>query len=251
MKIVGKLHDYYDGAMAYGQDDTLFFNRASVVCNINEHKDIFSEIQGLLDIEVFRRGWYQQYTKLPHFSRRDAAGINYSFDPVIIGFCGKMYFGFNVKEEYTSTKIEQLSFYIYSVDDAKKLDAKYKFSQRKNHYQDDDKLSIDQIFSKYADAVSQIDVTEVCIKHKIPYFIINTIRGSVYETILVPELKKYDFQKVKDPFTAFQEISMYLGGVIPRQVPELAVVTDEDRIKQYGFNDLSFKHPFKFKREKK
>jgi hypothetical protein len=58
-----------------------------------------------------------------------------------------------------------------------------------------------------------------------------------------PNLKDLQFYKVVEPFTAFQEISMYLGNQLARQQdPEN--VPDKYRIEQHGFDPKwSFRKP--------
>ena len=54
-------------------------------------------------------------------------------------------------------------------------------------------------------------------------------------------LIRYEFQKVIDPYTAWQELNMFLGGVIPRQIPETVDIKDKDRIAGHGFDKWSFR----------
>jgi hypothetical protein len=53
---------------------------------------------------------------------------------------------------------------------------------------------------------------------------------------LWPILKDYKFFKVKDTFTAFQEISMYQFGVLGCTEKDICVVSDKDRLDQRGFD---------------
>lgn len=55
-------------------------------------------------------------------------------------------------------------------------------------------------------------------------------------------LKPYEFFKVIDPFTAFQEISMYLGNqLVKHDQPDS--IADEYRIAMHGYDRYSFRHP--------
>lgn len=54
-------------------------------------------------------------------------------------------------------------------------------------------------------------------------------------------LRDFQFYKIVDAFTAFQEISMYIGNHLARQ-PEPGDVPDKYRIAQHGFDpDWSFR----------
>ena len=55
-------------------------------------------------------------------------------------------------------------------------------------------------------------------------------------------LKDVDFVKVMDPVRAFQEISMWIGGVLPRPGPPMVQITDpEVRLAKRGFDRWSFR----------
>jgi hypothetical protein len=49
-----------------------------------------------------------------------------------------------------------------------------------------------------------------------------------------------EFQKVLDPFTAYQELEMWISGVLG-QNPQPLEVSDEVKIQQHGFNEWSFR----------
>ena len=69
------------------------------------------------------------------------------------------------------------------------------------------------------------------------------LRSDIKQKITInPVLRDYNFQRVKDPYTAFQDISMFMGGVIPRQVPETVTISDIDRLVGHGFDK---KHSFR------
>jgi hypothetical protein len=54
-------------------------------------------------------------------------------------------------------------------------------------------------------------------------------------------LKTYDFYRIFDPYTAFQELSMYFGGVLGTANPYVPEVSDKDLRDAKGFDDWSFK----------
>jgi hypothetical protein len=69
-----------------------------------------------------------------------------------------------------------------------------------------------------------------------------------FNLIINPVLNDFEFIKVIDPVTAYQEISMWIGGVLPKSDNAMINITDEDRIKQHGFDKRSFrKDPTKHK----
>ena len=60
------------------------------------------------------------------------------------------------------------------------------------------------------------------------------------------DLSKIDFVKVVDPFTAFQEISMFISGYIGLNENHMIEISDKDKIVEAGFDiKSSFRHPYK------
>lgn len=57
-------------------------------------------------------------------------------------------------------------------------------------------------------------------------------------------LKKLGFAKAVDPYTAFQELSMWIGGVLGGTSPEIVKITDDKVLAQsHGFDKESFRGP--------
>jgi hypothetical protein len=82
------------------------------------------------------------------------------------------------------------------------------------------------------------------LEHKVPVWTTRLQRND-NKILLNPKLKDYGFERIKDSFTAFQEISVYLANILVEQ-KETARVADKFRIEQHGF-DLKKS----FRREKK
>ena len=54
-------------------------------------------------------------------------------------------------------------------------------------------------------------------------------------------LKDVSFYKVWDPYQAYQELDMYISGVLGQQEKETINISDKDRIYQHGFDSYSFR----------
>jgi hypothetical protein len=81
----------------------------------------------------------------------------------------------------------------------------------------------------------------IFLDHKVPIWV---ARFYVEDPngILNARLKDFGFEKIKDSFTAFQEISMYLANILVEQ-KEIATVDDKHRIERHGFDlKQSFRH---------
>jgi hypothetical protein len=249
MKIVGKLHDYYDGLMSYGQDESLIFKRESVVVN-DKKSEMFKDVKNLLEVDAFKRGFWRDLYSYPSADLVTKKNQMHYANAVFIGFCGKLYFGIHL---HSISHLDIVDKFLYTKDEANKFEEQYQYKPRYVDINSSDIRGnwLTGKMGKLSNVFDSVDASEFFIKHRVPYFAVHTKGGQIKEVVLVPELKKYEFQKVKDPYTAYQEISMFLGGVIPRQVPETVEISDKDRIAQHGFDKLSFRHPFKIKKEKK
>ena len=66
-----------------------------------------------------------------------------------------------------------------------------------------------------------------------------------------PKLKDLQFYKVFDAFTAFQELQMFISGVLGTGEKELIEIEDKYKIGQHGFDKWSFrKEPTKRKNKR-
>jgi hypothetical protein len=108
----------------------------------------------------------------------------------------------------------------------------------------DEKMTLEQYFTPYdtpdalrnymiANKVS-ILVEEQPDRHEESYFQVNPFT-----------LKRLGFAKALDPYSAFQELSMWIGGVLGGTSPEIVTIKDDKTlIESHGFdNRFSFRGP--------
>lgn len=229
MKIYSKFHDYYDSAMGYGVDDHIHWNR-----NATKIAD---------DV----------YPNVPNI------GSLYPFDIKaeihIIKFCGKMYpvveiyktINNQIKSHgyaYNSTDILNILNKIVKKNEVEKVFPKTKTREhwilgRYLHFSQRD---IDTFFKEYTRKSIGL---ELFFEYKTPIIITRRERGygtdKEHGMFINCELKPYSFQKIIDPFTAYQEIEMFMGGVLGLNDPETVNIEDKYLSKQKGFNEWSFK----------
>ncbi len=63
-------------------------------------------------------------------------------------------------------------------------------------------------------------------------------------TVNCDTLKEYDFIKVMDPVKAFQEIAMWVGGVLPKPGnPTVQITDDKIKLAKHGMDATSFRRP--------
>lgn len=206
MKLHTDFHDYYDNAVGYGIDENVHFNRFT--------KKVEIHIKSQFD-----------------FPRHRNAGL--------LGFCGKIYPFVEVKKFD-----RRYDLYEYSWDDLKLLERYFAYSfeeyERKKsewgkftdvfEYQDHSrKIKLKQFFIDW-----NYQSDDIFLEYKVPIWTIS-LDLNQNNGVINPKLKDYGFDRIKDSFTAFQEISMYLSNILVEQ-KEIAVVEDKFRIEQHGFD---------------
>lgn len=61
--------------------------------------------------------------------------------------------------------------------------------------------------------------------------------------LIEPALKDIQFYRALPAAQAYQEMAMFLGGVLPAQSVMPILISDKDRVLQHGFNKYSFRKP--------
>lgn len=61
------------------------------------------------------------------------------------------------------------------------------------------------------------------------------------QIILNPVLKEIEFYKKIDSFTAFQELSMFISGIMGGKSPCMIEISNDDKIAKHGFDKYSFR----------
>ena len=266
MRIISKTHDYYDSALIHGRDETLVFVRAeeeglpSVVDDLRKY---CAEVGAMTrwDYRVGDRLPYGAFSKyMPESCRGQFTSAEIAI--IFVGFCGKVYPAVMYQSTDCSPEKKKTIEVSYIFEDSIIDEQAAQFTKVINnvtpafisgyleHHKSSNKKIKDQSYvcqlmhkaAILATAASQ-NLEPVFVKHKVPYFVVDMHKNTF---TLLPLLKHFQFYKVKDSFTTMQEISMYVGGVIPRQEREVVVISDKDRIVQHGFDKLSFRHPFKY-----
>lgn len=163
----------------------------------------------------------------------------------VIGFCGKYIpfielhrydRNFQDEDDWGEYKIVETRF-AFSEEEYLEIEREWSdFSDEFHSYLSTSDLRIKQFFIDWT-----LSKDEVFLKHKAP---VRAARIYIEDPngILNPRLKDYGFEKIVDPFTAFQEISMYLANILVEQ-KEVISVDDKHRLEQHGFDlKQSFRH---------
>lgn len=228
MKIYSKFHDYYDSAMGYGVDNHIHWNRTT--------KSIKERIYNTVHIGSLHP-------------------FNISAEIHIIGFCGKIYPVVEVFKTinnqvktygyaYSSKEILNIFNKILKKNEIEKIFPKNKTRDKwhSQYYIEFTQQKMDTFFEQHTGESIGLDLF---VKYKTPIIVTRRERGfprdGEYGTFINDKLNSYSFQKIFDPFAAYQEIEMFMGGVLGLNDPETIKIEDKYLAKQKGFDEWSFK----------
>lgn len=229
MRIVSKYHDYYDGVQAHGQDQSLVY--------VRNEQEISLEEAGIESLPCYRIS-------------------NGNVTTRVIGFCGEVHLAVELSNHVGTARKEHVCYSTQEVEQALvKLaaedhswiptrDAFFKES-RYPHWERNRlrKQQMEHFFGRKKEM--QRKFGDFFQKYKVPVFMTDTRLGADYRLqekfVLNPRLEPIQFYKVKDAFSAFQEISMYISGVLGVNTPETVEVSDDSLMRKKGFWDYSFK----------
>jgi hypothetical protein len=203
MKISSKFHDYYDCGVKFGHDPKSVYTREEKTFKLKQ-------------------------SLFPTFQHYDGKAGRANYDSFWIGFCGVWYFG--IKESFHGLgryQVATLERFIYDTKEIEEILGKY----NKNSFFD--------FWSKSKGGIRIIDINrthdeKLFLEYDCPILHFKKDHNGFYLTTN-PKLKEYNFEKVFDPFSAFQEIEMFLGNSLAKQI-DPPILSDKGRITAHGFD---------------
>lgn len=236
MLIVSKFHDYYDTASIYGVDKTCVYLR-------NEEK-----------IEVHGRGWRNdpyvslkdgkrlQLGQVASYETKRFVGASYEFKKAVLGFCGHIYPLIKVIKTSSTLPHTEEAFCFYDQPSFKEFVAEEGIagkSYRSRWYTDNFYVDDDQGIYNFFDPNKWTKLEGLFAAFHVPCFVLRE-----RSLKLNPNLKKLGFMKIKDPQSAFQDVYMYLSGVLGAPPPPKEKIDDKIMAASKGHDgEYSFKKP--------
>lgn len=241
MRVFSDFHDYYDIGLTYGIDPKCVYTRKSV-------KVRYKGDTG------YNPSWFHLIMTDSHFRQitDELKGVYWNKNPKsdrhILLFCGKLYLG-----------IEYDGVVCWSFE---RLQDEIKKKKNKN----DIKTILDQSqtrgrfywgrwdrprgreLKRIFEAVENLSgaskfLNDILVMAGVP--IIDFLTDYYVTATLNPELKKIGFASVKDAYTAFQELSMYLTNVITIPENPMCEIDDLSKAIEHGYNEKSFRNPIR------
>jgi hypothetical protein len=230
MKIISKYRDYYDSAAGYGIDTNL---------SDIPHTKI---LQG--DEEPFGRAYR---STMAHWS-----GVKPSeYSLWYLAFAGRAY---PLLLLYVAVENDQLATsYCWRIKDVEKaleaspLDHKYFNGRNKMRPSIRSNFTRRSVCALYERKVSESRVIEFHRRADSPVVLSRCVPdtkrsgGTIREVVAHPNLREIEFMRVVDPFTAFQDISGFLGGVLGMPESPQRPLSDEVTRDLKGFDTKSLK----------
>ncbi len=206
--------DYYDSASGFGIDTALHYKR---------------ELK-MNPVEAMSYGQKPEFD----FPYREQYGER-TIQAFLIGFCGAYFPG--VKIFRAAAKLPD---FLYSYAEYKAISDGYKKTAGGRRYWGHYGRTFKEFFERYEEKKSDEDF----LKYHAPLFVVDYDNEQRLRVFANQTLKDYRFYKIKDAFTAFQEISVYLGNQLTGE-KTIEEVDDKYKISQHGFDKFSFRHPIK------
>lgn len=237
MRIISEFHDYYDVVQAMGQDHNLVYLRKPVEAYYEDEYP-FPTIQ-----KWGGWTWTISLLKYPFVVQH------------IVGFCGKIYpvlevqnvKCFNIEDV---DRVIEASFKPKAVEEyyCLKKSKRNKWWRRERYFSSSWRREVFEIFFAICEEKKSA-FEEIFREHSCSVFVTSCIpRRHRMETKIVynSSLQEMEFFRLFDPFTAFQEIAMYLGGMAKpnKSIPD---ISDKDMIIAKGFDKWSFRKESKRK----
>ncbi len=217
MRIFGG-HDYYDCALSMGIDPTIVMVREK-----SKSVSVKEVGESLL--------WFKMCI-LP--SRTELSRVS-------IVFCGKLYRGaiLHKYEQIAHTFWNATKLREFAAAEEKKgnIGVYRTWYSRRNEKEP----TIEDYFTP-VDAPK--NVRQYMIDHKIAILVEREVgwNEDIRFEVNPIGLKQLGFAKALDPYTAFQELSMWIGGILGGTSPEIVTITDDKvLIENHGFDKHSFR----------
>ena len=237
MKIISNFRDYYDCIMSTGIDKTVIYNRNIKTIDFHEIFSYKKIQEPQLKFIINQTAVIESKSIFDYFS----------FQTFLIGFCNYIY-PCILMTEYQNN--QNKNTYIYTTDELRLKMLKYAI-QIKTHKQNKRMASLLKTLNDFLLFPWHIKYNSYFIEYKVPIFVLKHKNYGLLQLILNSELKQYNFYKVKEPYIAFQEIYMFISGVLGTESKPLIQISDNDMRDKKGFDKWSFKKLPTKKRKRK
>lgn len=251
MKIISKFKDYYDSIQALGIDENVQYIRSTSILHTSEDmastgipsdliemgfrykespSDWYLGSTSVMGTEYIHR--YKEYPTGPEKVHRSKRALYF----MRVFFCGKFYTAVYLPgdDRYYPTNKDIRTRFFYSLESLKG------FFDGMGAPLEEYKPRVKGFLHNFENSSTCEPLAKLLQEKKVvaAAFGISRIWDSMGERtfVLDPCLADLGFQAVKDPYLAYQEIDMYISGVIGSPAKPLIQASDEVRLEKHGFD---------------
>jgi hypothetical protein len=232
MRIISPFQDYYDGVQQHGYDDrSLVYDRRTVEHQIERGHKHKPKPPFLGDDVLPPFHWERPNIE---YVRANSRGWRDAPSRAMLYFCGKAYpfwIAMDHRRYNDYPRVESKKVYSFEAEFNDLV------QDKASSWWWDDRFKISQ--AKHVDWLAKHTGIEIDpaihFKYKSPILL---YLESENEPVLIvnPCLKDYAIQKVIDPYSAFQEIDMFLGGVLGSIEKDGPPMTDVQKVSSHGMD---------------
>lgn len=232
MRIISPFSDYYDGVRAIDRDDEPCYVRRTerhvlAELNVRQRAALFSQVGAL---------W--STTTTPPYPQYLGDAVR-----VVVGFCGRAYAGFRVlgavawDVDGVIALVRQLDAKSASAQD---IDVKHALSHLEATRASAWQQGLCRASWERFERGAQLDVgVAPFVAFRAPVVVVTDV-----EVVINPRLSEWGFASRVDPYTAWQELSMFVGNALANlDRPAPRPVDDALKAHAHGFDQTSFKNP--------
>jgi hypothetical protein len=244
MRIIGG-HDYYDSALAYGQDSEVVF--------VREHREISDgdcPLYAGYPHTILKGNRWRNSCQLVLKNKDELELL-----PISIYVAGKHYGGIRVVKTNSNETLNVFwkydDFVTWLAGFGREVAKSSKRSKwEKADIEKDVFPDLETFFIPKNATEQQLEwlienriVTAVwCERNNRGYYRRHPIMWFCNSAENGKSLRDYGFPKAVDPYTLFQEISMFVGGVLPRNPNTMIEITDNVvKLAKHGFDKWTFR----------
>jgi hypothetical protein len=158
-------------------------------------------------------------TALPEYPHIGYLYSDIQYYPMVIGFCGNL---------YPCVRFEGYTI-IYNREEIRDV-------KRSWYYRED---PLESFWNCNTD--SSYNVLKGLFNEAPVFTYTHTRKGK--EIVLNPKLDRYNFQSIKDPFTAYQEIVQFLGTYVHPDNTKPEPLTEKQYLQKHSMDKTSFRKP--------
>jgi hypothetical protein len=237
MKLISKIHDYYDAPFKQSVSDPKY-------CFVRHNETI----------HIKQTAVHSTRLAFMKFSC-DVGGVSYYFEGGLIGFCGTIYPYISRSVTHYTTYVPPKSEFYYTWDDFVRNNPEIAAGKGRvsnkcyiNNLSDiKNWLATGTVCNWVSDYVSTTDqeILRLFRDYRVAYFQISRIDNNNKERFVVvelyPVLGNYSFYKLFDTYSTYQRVEMFLMNELIRPDVINVVIPDELKAQSKGFNKWSFR----------